>query len=534
MRARLLGLVILTLLGLMAADPAAAQATGTASISGRIIADDTGQPLPDGCATVWEAHTTISLVGACADADGNYTVPGLPAGSYWVQFRGSGGAFPYLEQWWRDQRNPGDDIALADGEQRTGIDAVMHVSTSVSGTVTDAAGDPVEGICATPFNPTGLTVPEGVGAGCTDATGHYTVTDMIAGSYKITFSDLAARYVDLWAYNAARYEDAAVIEVPFTGAVVDVTVQLGGEITGVITDEPTGQPLNAVEACAILHEAATDTRLENLAHCTEGDGSYRVGAIPPGSYKVLFQAQDGVHLSEWANDKPDAGRAAVFTIASGTSLRIDAALARGGRISGVVTDASTGQPLSGVCATVGVFDSHSGEPPGQPLNAGCTDASGRYTINGLPTGRYHVQFYDPSGVYASEFLRNQPDSYKAARVRVAAGKETGGVDAALEAGGVLTGRVTDAVSGAAVADACAVAFSARTGDPIGIFSCSDAAGVYAVRGLPTTEVKVQILAPAGYAGQWLFGAASFASAAPIAVTAGATRLGADVALQPAT
>lgn len=117
---------------------------------------------------------------------------------------------------------------------------------------------------------------------------------------------------------------------------------------------------------------------------------------------------------------------------------------------------------------------------------------------------------------------------------MAAGKETGGVDAALEAGGVLTGRVTDAVSGAAVADACAVAFSARTGDPIGIFSCSDAAGAYAVRGLPTTEVKVQILAPAGYAGQWLFGAASFASAAPIAVTAGATRLGADVALQPAT
>jgi Carboxypeptidase regulatory-like domain len=534
-RARILRLALLTLLGLTAAAPAAAQTAGTASISGRITAEDTGLPLADRCAIAWNADTFLQVASGCTDADGNYTVPGLAAGRYHVQFPGDPLGGRYLEQWWPGRREAPNAavIELADGEQRSGIDAVLRVSTGVTGVVTDAAGAPVEGVCATPYNPTGFTTPDGGPSACTDAAGNYTVQGMTAGSYKINFHDLAERYVDQWAFGAASYEDATVVVVPFSGAVVNATVQLGGEITGVITDEPSGQPLTTVEACAILHDVATGTRLDAFGRCIEGDGRYRIGAIPPGSYKLLLQAQDMVHLSEWADDAPDARRADVLTVASGTSLQVDAALARGGRISGVVTDALSGQPLFGMCATVGVYDSRAEGPIGEPANGGCTDASGHYTIGGLPTGRYHVQFYDAAGAYASEFLRDQPDRSRATRVRVTAGGETGGVDAALETAGILTGSITDAVTGAPVADACAVARSAKTGDPIGIFSCSDASGVYAVRGLPTTEVKVEIVAPTGYAGQWLFGATSLASATPIAVTAGTTRSGADVALQPA-
>lgn len=69
------------------------------------------------------------------------------------------------------------------------------------------------------------------------------------------------------------------------------------------------------------------------------------------------------------------------------------AQAGSGRIEGTVTDATTGDPIEGieVCATSFV---HVG------CNANTTDLTGRYEIDGLPTGNYVVDFIDVDNRYA--------------------------------------------------------------------------------------------------------------------------------------
>ena len=70
-----------------------------------------------------------------------------------------------------------------------------------------------------------------------------------------------------------------------------------------------------------------------------------------------------------------------------------------------------------------------------------TDASGTYTVTGLPAGTYKVQFSDASG-YLEQWYNNKPDYESATEVQVSAGNTTTGIDARLIEGGKISGTVT--------------------------------------------------------------------------------------------
>ena len=113
--------------------------------------------------------------------------------------------------------------------------------------------------------------------------------------------------------------------------------------------------------------------------------------------------------------------------------RRGAALARGGSINGAVTAEDTGAPLADVC--VDVVDTSFNF-----FGSGFTDASGNYSVAGLPSGDYTVGFFDCGfpATHLSGVYDDQPDFAAADLVAVTQGVKTGGIDAELAVAGVST------------------------------------------------------------------------------------------------
>jgi len=107
---------------------------------------------------------------------------------------------------------------------------------------------------------------------------------------------------------------------------------------------------------------------------------------------------------------------------------IDAALDPAGQISGTVTSAADGTPIEGMWITsyanlLGFWE---------PWFGATTDAEGNYTVGGMRTGTYKIEFFDGEGLYANEFWNNKPSLKRANGIGVTAGLETAGIDAVLE------------------------------------------------------------------------------------------------------
>ena len=148
----------------------------------------------------------------------------------------------------------------------------------------------------------------------------------------------------------------------------------------------------------------------------------------------------GIYFGEWYDNKADFYTADHVAVTAPSNTTVNAALGRGGSIIGTVTDAATGEALSGI--DVAVLDSTTGNY----VSSGYTGTDGTYTAGGLRSGSYKVQFRDYNGIYASEWYDDQADFESADLVWLTAPSNTT-VNAALDRGGSITGTVTDAATG---------------------------------------------------------------------------------------
>ena len=174
----------------------------------------------------------------------------------------------------------------------------------------------------------------------------------------------------------------------------------------------------------------------------------------------------------------------VCLLACLVSLPPALAAAQTGEIRGTVTSAAA-TPLPGV--QVQVYDSN-----GQGLIGVATDLLGNYTFTGLPSGNYRVATNAQSGGWINEIWNNVqcPGGCPAALilsqgtvVPVTAPGITSNIDFALEPGGFISGRVTDAgING--LPSVTVIAYTPDGQIATSVFT--DALGYYAtVRGLPT-------------------------------------------------
>ena len=506
--------------------PVLSAASTTGQIAGTVTASGKG-PLQKLQVCAYEFSS--EEFGGCAytDKEGHYAIGGLASGEYRVEFNG-GGEYDYLPQYYdgKQEWEEADPVSVSAGETTAGIDAVLQASSgSISGTVTDASTHkPIEGAYACAYR---------VGYGfwrCdyyTGEEGHYEITGLPAGEYKVQFTPPSESSYAPQFYNAKSFlEEADTVSVNAgeTTTGIDAALIGGGQIAGAVTASGKG-PLQKLQVCAYEFSS------EEFGGCayTDKEGHYAIGGLASGEYRVEFNGGGEYdYLPQYYDGKQEWEEADPVSVSAGeTTAGIDAVLqASSGSISGTVTDASTHKPIEGAYACayrVGYgfwrCDYYTGE-------------EGHYEITGLPAGEYKVQFTPPSeSSYAPQFYNAKSFLEEADTVSVNAGETTTGIDAALIGGGQIAGAVTASGKGPLQKlQVCAYEFSS---EEFGGCAYTDKEGHYAIGGLASGEYRVEFNGGGeyDYLPQYYDGKQEWEEADPVSVSAGETTAGIDAVLQ---
>ena len=473
--------------------------------------------------------------------DGTYTLANLPAGSYTVEFsNGCGDSGSYVAQWYKGASSywSATPVAVTAGQVTSGIDAAMVAGGTISGTVTDTATppDPLSSICVY-ATPTSGNSP-GSGNAVSAADGTYSIKGLAPGSYDVQFSDCGQRrYLTQWYHGASSQAAATAVTLTSgqTASGIDAAMVLGGTISGTVTDS--SSPPNPLSGICVYAEPTQPSGAWSGYLTTAPDGTYTISGLPSGTYDIVFTdcRQPRQYLTQWYKGASSFSSATPVPVTAGQSTTgIDAAMVLGGVISGTVDDTSSPpQGLAGMCVSV------------TPVSGGggggfaTTTSDGTYSVTGLPTGSYDVEFYrgcPNRGNYLSQWYQGAAARSSATAVPVTAGQTTSGIDAAMAPGGIISGTVRDSSSPSnPLSGICVAVMSTSVGGAGG--SASTAAdGTYTIDALPTGSYTVQFTTgcpnSANYASQWYQGATSQAAATAVPVTAGQTTSGIDAAMAP--
>ncbi len=287
-------------------------------ISGTVI-DSHGAPLAGVTISTGPSQTTTT------DSAGNYTLDGLSAGTYLVTASKQHYEFAPVT------------IPVKVPLDKYDVDFVgTELFYDVSGRVTTQAGDPIAGV----------TVSDGQGqSDQTDANGVYTLIDLRAGAYTLSFSK--PHYVF----------DPATLAVSVQGDTTGqdtVGTELLYTVSGTIRTA-VGTPIAGVNVSNGVGQSAT----------TDGNGDYTLVDVRAGSYTltpskvhyVFTPVTLPVTVGGDTTGQDFLGRELLYTV------------------SGQVLTA-TGTPLAGVTVSDGA------------THSAVTDVSGQYTLTDVRAGSY--------------------------------------------------------------------------------------------------------------------------------------------------
>jgi len=497
-----------------------------AGISG-VVTDAHSHAVQGVCIRITNGHGNAF---AESDSDGSYSITGLPADSYIVEFSGGcGNPGSLAPQFYNNESGLGssDPITLTAGHVTTGIDAAMRPGATISGVVTDAAGHRPSDICVgvadqseVAFGPDEFTDIEFTSAG------KYSAMNLAPGLYQVNFGCGGDdKYVSHWYLTSPRNQFPDLLSIPAgRTSGINGVMRPGGSVTGVVT---TKAGRRARAACLYLVDASSGNQI--LSTVFQGDvenGRYRLTGLAPGSYKAFFYGCPANYASQWYHGRSTERNADLVRVrARHVTASVDASLAVGGSMSGQVVALATGKPVRNEC--VEAFGQAT-----QSFGFAQTDKTGHYTMHGLATGRYTVSF---SRCYAKG-----PDlagSTRAGLVRVTAPHTTSGINARLRAGASVSGTVTGGAQPRPQIGACVELFPlSPTG--AGSFAETGLDGTYTATGLAAGQYQVYFNDPTCFFGgislasEWYKGQPTEATADTITVTAGSTTSGIDATLQP--
>jgi len=251
---------------------------------------------------------------------------------------------------------------------------------SISGTVTDTSGNPLNNakIIAWKYG-------DFFGRSAwTDEYGDYTIENLIPGEYRV--------HAHKWGFEPAVYPDTVV--VPDGGNVPDIDFALvplhahDGVISGTVTDDSTGMPIEGASLIALGHTNGPWHHFVVRRAFTDVDGNYVFDNLPDIPFKILAHAQG--YYGEFYDDVHSYWEATPVTPDADS---IDIALAPredpGIRtISGRIMDPA-GQFVDG-----GIIFLMS---DGQTVDVVGTDIEGYYGFTNLQPGIYEVAAFTPYG-----------------------------------------------------------------------------------------------------------------------------------------
>ncbi len=470
------------------------------------------------------------------DTSGNYVIPALPAGTYYVHAYSESKA--YNDKWWNNVTdcNESVQISVTEGQTVSGIDFSLNKSAEISGTVLDERDNlPIPNIKVSISDLCGETV---FGESITDDAGKYAVVGLLPGSYYVFAYDENKKYQNEWqdtGSGTVNCSNAAQITVT-SGQIVSADFKLKlntpGKISGTVTDSK-GQPVGniSVGVWGLCNEAWYN------GSTSGADGKYTVSDIPEGSdYYIFAFDSSGTYVSEWWNNgdgTSDCSKASWVSViagqtVSGTDFRLD----QGGTISGKIT-AGSGLPLENI--QIDVWDSCDGT---LYAGTGKSDIGGNYSIQRISSGSYYLFVSDGTHHYSDIWWdsgKGTGDCSKAVSVTVTSGQITA-VNISLDEPGSISGKITSS-DRQPIPNVCVDVWDLCGENWYGKVK-SDAQGAYSIRLGPGTYYLVSDASCEGqqnyYTDEWRNssgGTRECSQASPVTVTTGHETSGIDFQLE---
>ena len=492
---------------------------------------------------------TSTTQSVLTGADGTYRVNGVAPGTAYVvcfdaeaALGGAADAVGYLSECWNDKpftKVGANAVAVASGVATAGINASLSPASGISGVVTEAgSGKPLEDVFVQ-VESDALNIFE---FATTSATGAWSVKGLPVGTdYTVCFDPSSATggtsttgHVEQCWNN--KPDVLTATKVTTTAGVmktgVGASVAAAGGISGKVTAATGGAALGGVD---VFVSRAGGSGFGFAT--TAADGTWKVtGLAAATDWVVCFEGMTVGSVSyfgECWNNQPDETTATRVTVTAGAvTANVNGTLGTAGGISGKVTAQTGGAAL----ADVDVFVSND-----STFEFASTAADGTYTVSGLmPATDYVVCFGETTiaGVtYFGECWNNQPDETTATKVTVTGGATTANINGTLGTAGGMSGKVTAASGGAALADV-EVTVSSDTTFAFE-FATTAADGTWSVTGLAPAADYVVCFdgsfasggpSSNGYAYECWDDKADETTATKVTVASGTTKTGVDAAL----
>jgi hypothetical protein len=526
--------------GINAMLAAAGTITGT-------VTDTSSNPLVGVCVSADTAGSTQQAASTVTGYGGTYTLTDVATGNYDIEFSPRCGVSgTYATQWYDNvtSLSAATAVSVTAGATVTGVDDSLAGPGQISGAVTASGGSPIFGICvlAYPSSPSSSNLLDGYAYTALDGT--YTVTGLSPGSYDVEFftgCGASGGYQPQWYDNVASPAAATSVTVTSgatTPGVNDTLKSVSSTVDSIWGTVTTGSSWQS-GVCVLAFAAGTTTEYGSTV--TAANGSYDL-YVSPGSYDVEFTDTayncNGASnlVTQWYKGASSESTATTVTADSSTPnpAGVNAAMVKGGTISGKVTDGAL-RGLAGVCV-----DAYSGVSTVASGDA-VTASNGTYTISGLGTGTYDVEFVgscNSSGSYGTLWYVNSATRAGVTAVSVTAGGSTPNVGAKLTVAptGGISGTVTDAAA-TTLPGICVDIDPAGSPNPVAT-TTTGGRGTFKVTGLNPGSYDVYYdpscdpLAP--FAGQWYSGASQQSAATAVGVTKGviATNINATLGRLP--
>lgn len=323
---------------------------------------------------------------------------------------------------------------------------------SISGTVTNENGDPLPGIDVV-VGRKGFYTADGPVVK-TDRDGRYQVGRLVTDLYIVTFTDSDGLYRTMYSGSARNQQDAA--EVPVTGndvtginVIMPLQTGLSGKLSTVdeftegsyeVTlyakkdDSLDGDDWHAIDNVR-LDIAETKYRFVNL-----DSGIYSVCARVSGylgnestEYESHRECYDDVVMGiEMASE--------IVIVSEGTAISgIDFEFGQSGQyaaITGTVTDPE-GMPLAGVEVSARAYPA-----PFYHSVKAMTDEDGRYSLDSILPFSTTVFFELSDGIHVAQYFNDAHEAADAEELVVASGTTHNNINAQLERGGSMSGKLT--------------------------------------------------------------------------------------------
>ncbi len=339
-------------------------------ITGRITDAQTGEGIPD--AWVGASGEVLRIIFETRTGpDGRYFLPVLAEDRYNV--RAAARSYEVGEY-------SGNPVAVEAYDTVFGVNIVLFQQPisidlgSISGQVTNAGnGSPIPHALVVARQGDGF----GFGSAQTDENGNYRIGPLPMGFYKVA---AVAR-----GFFPAVYPDP--VEVRADENTPHINFRLHpvpppdlGTISGMVTDDSTGEPIGCALVAAVGFDSTFDHRIVRFAH-TDSAGHYIIDGLPKIPYFVLAWAR-GYRAEIYDNVHRFAEATKVTPDASGIDFALEKKDTAAHSLAGVILS-SANTPLGG--ALVQAADGN-----GSEVGAALSLPDGGFVIDGLAPGSYTV------------------------------------------------------------------------------------------------------------------------------------------------